>query len=52
MNNCPKCNEPIPDATVVSWAGCINGRRKSARKAKSSRANGKKGGRPKEEISK
>lgn len=44
--NCPNCNMKILPAAIVSEAARINGRKKSARKAKTSAINGKKGGRP------
>jgi len=47
--NCPVCKHEHDDAEVVSEAAAINGRKKSTAKAMASRANGKKGGRPRKE---
>ena len=44
--NCPKCNTPLDPALIRREAARLAGRVKSLAKARSSRANGRKGGRP------
>ena len=45
-NPCPHCNKPIPASWIKSAAASILGSVKSKARAEASRANGKKGGRP------
>ncbi|MDA2933975.1 hypothetical protein MYX82_06490 [Acidobacteria bacterium AH-259-D05] len=48
MLRCPHCNNTIPMALFTAFIGKIGGSRTSPAKKRSSRLNGKLGGRPKQ----